>query len=431
MIKPTILAIVIASCIPVRLVAAETDAPGQLEIVSRAAKVPDSGVIQLTEHGYRRWGPELVRYRIDEKKFPSGKRVLSTVPVEADGSALFRVPAKTPISLQPLDAEGQAVALLRRWMSAQAGENVSCGGCHDCESGALPDTAQRIALTQPVRDITPWRSPVHEVQPVLDKFCVGCHDGRKDAPPDLRRDQGGYVVYRGSQLDGQFLRNDKKDLLGRYGAVFEPSYVALRQFVRVGGLERDLHLLPPREFAADTSELIQMLAQGHHNVKLGWEAWDRLVTWIDLNAPCHGTWAETTKIPSDQYQRRLEWRALYGGVVENGEAIPNTEADHESPKPVMPEPEPPLPAAALAVEGWPSSAGKAKALQEATGPATRSGYGTTGKKVIRGGSRRDRPKLIRSASRWAYDRWQKVFNVGFRVTIDPDAKRLAATPAHP
>ena len=54
-------------------------------------------------------------------------------------------------------------------------------------------------------------------------------------------------------------------------------------------------------------------------MKLDAEAWDRLVTWIDLNAPCHGTWAETTKIPGDQCQRRLELRKLYGGVVENCE----------------------------------------------------------------------------------------------------------------
>ena len=36
------------------------------------------------------------------------KRVLGTVPVEADGSALFRIPAKTPISVQPLDDQGCA-----------------------------------------------------------------------------------------------------------------------------------------------------------------------------------------------------------------------------------------------------------------------------------------------------------------------------------
>ena len=32
------------------------------------------------------------------------KRILGTVPVEADGSAYFRVPAKTPFTVQPLAA---------------------------------------------------------------------------------------------------------------------------------------------------------------------------------------------------------------------------------------------------------------------------------------------------------------------------------------
>ena len=102
------------------------------------------------------------------------KRVLGTVPVEADGSALFRVPAKTPISFQPLDAEGKAVALMRSWMSAIPGENVSCVGCHDRQSGAPPGANQRIALTGPIREITPWRGPAHgfsfarDVHPALD-----------------------------------------------------------------------------------------------------------------------------------------------------------------------------------------------------------------------------------------------------------------------
>src|SRR5262249_9691867 len=33
-------------------------------------------------------------------------RILGTVPVDADGSAMFRVPANTPIAVQPLDSKG-------------------------------------------------------------------------------------------------------------------------------------------------------------------------------------------------------------------------------------------------------------------------------------------------------------------------------------
>lgn len=305
------------------------------------------------------------------------KRVLGTVPVESDGSALFDVPAKTPISFQPLDKDGKAVALMRSWMSAQPGENVSCVGCHDRQSSAPPGANLRIALTKPANQITPWRGPargfsfVREVQPVLDRYCVGCHDGTKSGVPDLRRDQGGYVVYRAGELDGQLVRKQKQELLGKYGAVFEPSYVALRQYVRVGGLESDLHLLPPREFGADTSELIQMLTKGHHNVHLDSDAWDRLITWIDLNAPCHGTWAETTKIPGNQVQRRLELRQLYAGLVENCEAVPDEEPSSTLPQPIMPEPEASLGGSVPSAAGWPFNTSRAQALQAEAGPVSR------------------------------------------------------------
>ncbi|MCP4452914.1 MAG: formylglycine-generating enzyme family protein, partial [Planctomycetes bacterium] len=46
------------------------------------------------------------------------KRIMGTVPVEADGSAMFRVPANTPISVQPLDEEGKAIQLMRSWFTA-------------------------------------------------------------------------------------------------------------------------------------------------------------------------------------------------------------------------------------------------------------------------------------------------------------------------
>ena len=58
------------------------------------------------------------------------------------------------------------------------------------------------------------------------------------------------------------------------------------------GLESDAHMLTHREFHADTTQLVQMLRRGHHGVELDAEGWDRLITWIDLNCPFHGTWTE-------------------------------------------------------------------------------------------------------------------------------------------
>src|SRR5208337_4252793 len=105
------------------------------------------------------------------------KLVLGTVPVCEDGSAHFRVPAYTPIALQPLDAEGKAVQLMRSWLTAMPGEVVSCVGCHEKQNTA-PPIAKSIPAGGPPDEIRPWYGPARgfafrrEVQPVLDKFCV-------------------------------------------------------------------------------------------------------------------------------------------------------------------------------------------------------------------------------------------------------------------
>jgi hypothetical protein len=309
------------------------------------------------------------------------KRVLGTVPVEADGSALFTVPAKTPLSLQPLDDQGKAVALMRSWMTAMPGESLACVGCHERQSTAPPGINRRLALARAPSRIQPQFGPargfsfVHDVQPVLDKFCVGCHDGeqRSGGVPlvDLRRDQGAYVVYRNGELDGQLIRGvPKEDLLGKYAAVFEPGYVELRKYVRVGGLESDLHLLNPKEFHADTSELIQMLRKGHHGVKLDQDAWDRLVTWIDLNAPCHGRWSDVTKIPSNQCERRLQLRKLHAGLVENWEAMPEVDTDYELPEPIVP-PQRVDKCATIRAPDWPLNSEQAGQAQKTAGETSR------------------------------------------------------------
>jgi formylglycine-generating enzyme required for sulfatase activity len=309
------------------------------------------------------------------------KRVLGTVPVEEDGSAFFRVPAKTPLSLQPLDAEGKAVALMRSWLTALPGENVSCVGCHDRANQSPPVQQRTLALSRAPSEIQPWRGPVRgfsfarEVQPVLDRYCVGCHDGRPrtEGPPliDLRGAQDAYITYSRGNIDGETIRGvPKEKLLGKYGAVFEPAYVALRQFVRVGGLESDLHVLPPKEFHADTSELIRILKKGHHNVQLDAEAWDRLVTWIDLNAPCHGSWGEVTRIPGNQRERRLELRRLYGGVVEDCEAI--ALPPPAAVQPILPEPRAPVAHPVVTLAHWPLPVAEARRLQAATDPVTRT-----------------------------------------------------------
>lgn len=259
------------------------------------------------------------------------RQVLGTVPVEPDGSALFTVPSDTPIAIQPLDDRGQAVQQMRSWLTARPGEYVSCSGCHDTQNTATPNITT-LALQRTASEIKPWYGPprgfsfAREVQPVLDKHCVGCH-GELGAGPDLRGDR--MITDWNSQIAGHVAPG--------VGGKFSVSYANLHRHVRRPGIESDMHILPPGDFLADTTELVQILQKGHHGVKLDAESWDRLITWIDLNAPYHGTWGEIVGVERAGriVKRRLELEARYGGPQLAYEWIPPA-ADLGRPTPIDP-----------------------------------------------------------------------------------------------
>ena len=275
-------------------------------------------------------------------------RILGTVPVYADGSAKFRVPANTPITLQALDAQGRAVQLMRSWYTAMPGETTSCIGCHESPH-ETPKVRHDLAMSERASEIRPWYGPARgfdfarEVQPVLDQHCVGCHDGRRLADGrsvlDLR-DQHSVGDYAGlplsklgaTRLDPSLVKSgvqrftECRGMPAPYGARrthYSPSYEALIPYIRRVNIEDDAHLLRPGEYHANTSELIQMLEKGHHGVQLDDQAWDRLVTWIDLNGPCHGTWGQVAEIPGQADRRRFELAQQFGGPSIDPEAIPD------------------------------------------------------------------------------------------------------------
>ncbi len=260
-------------------------------------------------------------------------RIIGTVPVHEDGSAMFIVPANTPLSVQPLDKQNKAVQLMRSWLTAMPGETVSCVGCHE-QQKQIPLTSNRLALNQPPVHIKPWYGPPRgldferDVQPVLDKYCIACHNGQPSPQgqqiADLRSERF-TKDYRGrelTRLGANRLHPAVREALGGTAVRYTPAYEALVPYIRRVNIEDHVGLLVPGEYHADTSELIQMLSKGHYNVRLDNEAWERLITWIDLNGPCHGTWAEVSPIPDGADRRRRELSRLYGGPEENPEAIP-------------------------------------------------------------------------------------------------------------
>ncbi len=269
-------------------------------------------------------------------------RIVGTVKVESDGSASFKVPANTPLSVQPLDADGRALQLMRSWFVAMPGENMSCVGCHDKPTDAPPSRRPLATQHQP-QEIQPWYGPARgfsfdrEVQPVLDRHCVGCHN---DQP------------HQGKKLTD--LRRDAAKSFSR-------SYKALQAHVRRPGPESDFHMFPPAEYHANTSPLIQMLQKGHHGVQLDRESYERFYTWIDLNLPYYGTWGEFRPIPRGQRQRRAELRSLHAGVDVDYEVIPAQ--SNEPITPILPKQPRATKAIKIDCPSWPFDATEAHARQ--------------------------------------------------------------------
>lgn len=238
------------------------------------------------------------------------KNILGTVPVNEDGSASFRIPAMTPVAFQMLDQDGKAVQLMRSWITAMPGESISCIGCHEDQNQTGSTNPRSVASKSPAVDITPFYGPARgfsfrrEIQPILDHYCVDCH-GIGEALPDFR--------------DGAEFPLQKNEIGINIYALFSPSYYNLRRFVRTPTKESQMPTLRPFEFYADSTRLVQLLQNGHYDVELDKQSWDRLLTWIDLNAPFHGNWGDINRVTplnavEHQYQRRSRLRELYSGV---------------------------------------------------------------------------------------------------------------------
>ncbi len=268
------------------------------------------------EYAYRNMGGH---YTIGMEGCWNVRRIIGTAPVYADGSTSFKVPANVPLSLQPLDEEGKAVSQMRSWLTAMPGEVLACVGCHE-NQGQAPINQTTIASSRQPFRLKPWFGPtrgfsfLREVQPVLDRKCVGCHDGtgKKGVPnfKDISIDTKG---------------------TDRHLSAFAKSYNNLHPYVRRTGPEGDYTGLTAAEFHADTSELVQLLQKGHHNVKLSPEEWNRITTWIDLNVPFYGTWTEAStgvikrpsvKLRPDYVKKRYELKKQYANVDEDIEVLP-------------------------------------------------------------------------------------------------------------
>ena len=125
------------------------------------------------------------------------KRILGTVPVQADGSAAFRIPAERRVFFQPLDERGRAIQSMRSWVEAMPGEHLTCIGCHESPQ-ETPPVAKPMALARLPVDPTPWYGP-----PRAFGFCPRSAAGPRSplrAVPQRRGQEGARFPRRRHQL---------------------------------------------------------------------------------------------------------------------------------------------------------------------------------------------------------------------------------------
>jgi len=227
--------------------------------------------------------------RIGHANAENARMLLGTAPVESDGSAYFRVPARKPLYFQAVDAQGRAVQGMRSVVYVQPGERRACVGCHE-PIGAAAQVKPLLASRRPpskLKQGPPGSMPfsfVRLVQPILDEHCVRCHDGSTGAGK--------------SELS----------LTGEPAGNFTRSYQNLKKYLRWyewGGASISQIATHPGCLGADASPLTRILDDANHaGIGLPEQARRTLYLWMDANVPFYGT-----------YDRQEQLAQLQGALI--------------------------------------------------------------------------------------------------------------------
>ncbi len=217
----------------------------------------------------------------------AAKDVLGDVPVESDGSAYFRVPAGVPIYFLALDSAGRAVQRMRSFTHLMPGETQGCVGCHEPRHGA-PPARQQHAANRPFRDLEPpeWGQGGFDyarvVQPVLDQYCIECHDSV--TPPQGVDLTGGTTDFFNVSYD--VLARENQGPKGSPYVNWIPTY---------NGQEQNILETRPKAWGSHQSMLADLVWTGHPDpegkprVEMDDTSRRRIFAWIDLNVPYYAS----------------------------------------------------------------------------------------------------------------------------------------------
>ena len=241
--------------------------PGSIKYIRVVEPAPKLTWVFPTYGGQGTQSPAINNHDFDVKV------IHGTVPVEDDGSAFFQVPANKFIFLQSLDKDKKLVQSMRSGMALQSGEMVSCMGCHENrnEAPTMQSPAKLKALGRAPSQLQGWFGAVRnfgymkEVQPVFDAKCVSCHDYGKKA-------------------------GDNVNLASDRDIIFNASYQELHQKGYTGTIGGGPNAIPEaKSWGSHQSKLVKRLETSSCGNNLTSEEFERIITWIDLNATYYPT----------------------------------------------------------------------------------------------------------------------------------------------
>jgi len=243
------------------------------------------------------------------------ERVVGTVPVEEDGSAYIELPAMRSFFFVALDENNMSVKRMQSFLTVQPGETTSCVGCHEQRTNTpLPSMNLQALLRapsriEPIEHVPEVFDFPRDVQPILDRHCVRCHD--YDRPADAQGPDDG------PRAGGIILTGD-------HGPMFSHSYFTLtyhRQFV--DGRNDPKSNLPPRSIGTSASPLMKKIDGSHYGAKLSPREADVIRYWIESGAPYPGTYAAlgNGSIGGYHQNRQIETDYQWPATKAAGEAI--------------------------------------------------------------------------------------------------------------
>ncbi len=97
---------------------------------------------------------------------PGLARTLGTIPVDADGSVILRLPADVPLGLETLDAQGHVLRHQPPSLWLRPGENRACIGCHEPRNHAPRNIRPLATMHGPAHlELTSQTSAAHAATP--------------------------------------------------------------------------------------------------------------------------------------------------------------------------------------------------------------------------------------------------------------------------